>query len=60
MVVQLRQGDGGRGCGGAGFVESSRCRRGTGVSYIDVPIRHICGWPSAMPEGAPSGGKNRK
>jgi len=56
MVVQLRQGDGGRGCGGAGFVESSRCRRGTGVSYIDVPIRHICGWPSAMPEGC----KNRK
>jgi hypothetical protein len=43
MVVQLRQGDGSCSCGGAGFVESSRGRRGAGVSYVNISIRHICG-----------------
>lgn len=55
MVVQLCQSDGGRGCGGAGLVKSSRGRRGAGVSYVDVSIRHIWEWPSAMPEGNPRG-----
>jgi hypothetical protein len=60
MVVQLCQGDGGCSCGGAGFVESSRGRRGAGVSYVNISIRHICGWPSAMPEGRPREGQKCK
>ena len=38
MMVQVRQGDGGRGSGGMGLVDTAGGGRGAGIGDVDVPI----------------------